>query len=183
VLYAELSLTGNPIVQPPPRSDAIQLSRSLYTADGRPIGNRALEVGEVVLVHLTAASKTDIGNGMVVDRIPAGLEIENSNITQGEQLSSVVINNVDPVQAMRDPHIKHVEFRDDRFVAAVRFDTNVFFYNRGTERMIHLFYRARVVTPGEFIVPPLYAEDMYRPNIFGLVGGDEKITVVDARTR
>jgi uncharacterized protein YfaS (alpha-2-macroglobulin family) len=39
------------------------------------------------------------------------------------------------------------------------------------------------VTPGEFIVPPLYAEDMYRPNTFGLTGGDETVTVVDAPPR
>jgi uncharacterized protein YfaS (alpha-2-macroglobulin family) len=183
-LYAELSLSGNTILQPQSRRDAIQLDRSLYTADGRPIGNRPLEVGEVVLVHVTATSKTDIGNGLVVDRIPAGLEIENSNIVQGEQLSTFTIGNVDPAQAMRDPHIKHTEFRDDRFVAAVRFDGNPYYFGRNTDdRAIHLFYRARVVTPGDFIVPPLYAEDMYRPNTFGLTGGNERITVVDARTR
>jgi len=180
-LYAELSLTGNPVLQPAPRSDAIQLNRTMYTADGRPISGRALEVGEVVLVHLTAGSKSDIGTGLIVDRIPAGLEIENLNIIQGEQLGTVLINGVDPAQAMRDPRIKHVEFRDDRFVAAVRLDNS--YYDRFNQRTVQLFYRARVVTPGEFIVPPLYAEDMYRPNIFGLMGGNETITVVNARAR
>jgi uncharacterized protein YfaS (alpha-2-macroglobulin family) len=47
--------------------------------------------------------------------------------------------------------------------------------------VLNLFYRARVVTPGQFIIPPLYAEDMYRPNIFGLVGGNEMLTIVDRR--
>jgi uncharacterized protein YfaS (alpha-2-macroglobulin family) len=183
-LYLEVSLTGNPILQPPSRSDVIQLDRALYTPEGRAIGGRALEVGEVVLVHITATSKTDIGAGLIVDRIPAGLEIENSNIAQGEQLGTVMIANLDPGQAMRDPHIKHIEFRDDRFVAAVRFDSSPFYYGRNADpRAIHLFYRARVVTPGDFIVPPLYAEDMYRPNTFGLTGGNDRITVVDARAR
>jgi uncharacterized protein YfaS (alpha-2-macroglobulin family) len=49
--------------------------------------------------------------------------------------------------------------------------------------VLTLFYRARVVTPGEFIVPALYAEDMYRPNIFGLAGGSEKLTIVDVDAR
>jgi uncharacterized protein YfaS (alpha-2-macroglobulin family) len=82
---------------------------------------------------------------------------------------------------MMDSHIKHVEFRDDRFVAAVRLDAA--YGNRFGGRdygMLQLFYRARVVTPGQFIVPPLYAEDMYRPNIFGMYGGNETITVLDA---
>jgi uncharacterized protein YfaS (alpha-2-macroglobulin family) len=90
---------------------------------------------------------------------------------------------VDPAQAMQDRHIKHIEFREDRFVAAVRFDSNPFVDSRFNNRTLHLFYRARVVTPGEFIVPPLYAEDMYRPTTFGLTGGNEMVTVVDAPAR
>jgi uncharacterized protein YfaS (alpha-2-macroglobulin family) len=38
---------------------------------------------------------------------------------------------------------------------------------------MQFFYRVRVVTPGRFVVPPTYAEDMYQPQIYGLAGGDE----------
>ena len=121
-----------------------------------------------------------IGNGLIVDRIPAGLEIENLNIVQGEHAGAVTIGDVNPATAMRDNHIKHVEFRDDRFVAAVRLD-EVFItrwsYSHG---VLNLFYRARVVTPGQFVVPAVYAEDMYRPGIFGLSDGGGKLTIVDA---
>src|SRR5207244_6836013 len=95
-------------------------------------------------------------------------------------MGAVTIAGMNPAEVMSNSHIKHVEFRDDRFVAAVRLEATSRFYpgvDRGT---LNLFYRARVVTPGEFIVPPLYAEDMYRPNIFGLSGGNETITVLDA---
>jgi uncharacterized protein YfaS (alpha-2-macroglobulin family) len=137
------------------------------------VGARPLKVGETVIVHITAKSRTLIGTGMVVDRIPAGLEIENLNIVQGEQMGAVQIAKLNPAEAMNDARIKHVEFRDDRFVAAVRLDGNV----------LNLFYRARVVTPGKFVVPPLYAEDMYRPDLFGLTGGSDTVTVVDANGR
>ncbi|MFC7517101.1 MG2 domain-containing protein [Herbaspirillum sp. GCM10030257] len=169
-LFVELSLSGNPVRQPAAKSDPIELTRTLHAPDGSVIAGRALKVGESVLVHLSAKSKTAIGNGMVVDRIPAGLEIENLNIVQGEQMGAVSIANVNPAQAMADPRIKHVEFRDDRFVAAARLDRNA----------LNLFYRARVVTPGRFIVPALYAEDMYRPELYGLTGGSDILTVVDA---
>jgi hypothetical protein len=122
-----------------------------------------------------------MSTGLVVDRIPAGLEIENLNLVHGESLGAVTINNINPADAMLDSHIKHVEFRDDRFVAAVRLDAA--YGNRFGNRdygTLQLFYRARVVTPGQFTVPPLYAEDMYRPNIFGLFGGNESLTVLDA---
>jgi len=182
-LYVELALAGNPIQEPPAQRDPIELTRAYYTPDGKPISNRPLKVGESVLVRITARSKTVIGNGLIVDRIPAGLEIENLNIVQGEQMGAVTVDDVDPAAAMRDSHIKHVEFRDDRFVAAVRLD-EVFIsrwaYSRG---MLNLFYRARVVTPGEFVIPAVYAEDMYRPGVFGLAAGGGKLTIVDADAR
>ncbi len=171
-LYAELALSGNPVKQPAAKSAPIELKRSLHEPDGTVISGRTLKVGETVLVHVTARSDTSIGTGMIVDRIPAGLEIENLNIVQGEQMGTVTIANVNPATAMLDPRIKHVEFRDDRFVAAVRLDDNV----------LNLFYRARVVTPGKFVVPPLYAEDMYRPDLFGLTGGTDTLKVVDAKS-
>lgn len=178
-LYVELSLSGNPIQQPPARSDIIELKRTMYTPDGRAVSGRPLQTGEIVIVHIAARARNDIGNGLIVDRIPAGLEIENLNIVRGEDIGTVTIAGMNPSEAMGNSHIKHVEFRDDRFVAAVRFDAG-FYGNRFNDiATLNLFYRARVVTPGEFTSPPLYAEDMYRPNIFGLSGGGETLTVVD----
>ena len=171
-LYVELSLTGNPVKQPASKNDPIELLRTMHTPDGTAISGRALKVGEVIVVRVTAKSKTPISTGMIVDRIPAGLEIENLNIVQGEQMGVVNIAGVNPAQAMSDQRIKHVEFRDDRFVAAVRLDRNP----------LTLFYRARVVTPGKFVVPPLYAEDMYRPGLFGLAGGSDTVSVVDVNS-
>jgi len=107
----------------------------------------------------------------VVDRIPAGLEIENLNIVQGEGAPALKIANVDVNAASADKRVKHREFRDDRFVAAVNLDGNP----------VNLFYRARVVTPGRYTVPPLYAEDMYRPDIYGIAGGNETMTVIDVK--
>lgn len=171
-LYAELSLSGNPIKLPAAKNNPIELSRAMFAPDGNAIGARPLKVGETVIVRIIARSNIVIGTGMVVDKIPAGLEIENLNIVQGEQMGAVTIGGINPAQAMTNARIKHVEFRDDRFVAAVRLDSNP----------ITLFYRARVVTPGQFVVPALYAEDMYRPDVFGMAGGNEILSIVDAKT-
>jgi uncharacterized protein YfaS (alpha-2-macroglobulin family) len=170
-LYLELALAGNPAKMPAARSDLVDLSRKMYTPDGREIGNRPLKVGETVIVRLTARTHYFTGTGMIVDRIPAGLEIENTNIVQGEQMGAVTIDNINPVDAMNNARVKHVEFRDDRFVVALPLTWNT----------VNLFYRARVVTPGKFVMPPLYAEDMYRPDIYGLTGGSETLTVVEAK--
>ena len=170
-LYLQLSFSGNPVKMPDSRGDVIALSRDLFEADGKPLRDRALRVGESVIVRVTVNARnwSVIPSGIVIDRIPAGLEIENLNIAQGEGLGSVSIDNVNPAQAMLDRRIKHVEFRDDRFVAAVRVDGQT----------MSLFYRVRVVTPGKFVFPPLYAEDMYRPDVYGLTGGNGTLTVTD----
>lgn len=170
-LYLGLSMGGFPAKMPAVRQDVVELSRELFDAQGKPLGGRTLHVGETVLVKLTVKPRVNIANALIVDRIPAGLEVENLNIVQGENMNSVQIAGEDPAAAMQDSRIQHVEYRDDRFVAAVRISSN---------NPIKLFYRTRVVTPGKFVFPPLYAEDMYRPDIYGLVGGDSSITVVDS---
>jgi uncharacterized protein YfaS (alpha-2-macroglobulin family) len=169
-LYVELAMSGNPTRMPFAKTD-IALKRDFFEADGKPLANRPLKVGETVIVRLTAKTRLRIPNALVVDRIPAGLEIENLNIVQGEQMGAVQIEHVNPAGAMSDTRIKHVEFRDDRFAAAVRLDY----------QPLTLFYRARVVTPGHFVMPPLYAEDMYRPDTFGLAGGGETLTIGDGK--
>ena len=171
-LFGELTIGGHPAKMPAARSDAIALVRTLHAGDGSPIGARPLKVGESVLVRVQVKPKVHIGNGLVVDHIPAGLEIENLNLVQGEAMGSVAIAGIDPAAAMADRRIQHVEFRDDRFVAAVRLQGE-----------INLFYRARVVTPGRFVVPPVYAEDMYRPDTYGLAEGDGSLTVIDGKEK
>ena len=71
---------------------------------------------------------------------------------------------------MADPNIKHREFRDDRYVAAVAL-------GRGK---VDVFYLVRVVTPGRYAVPSTVAEDMYRPEIRGV---GEQWSTVEIRDR
>ncbi|MBS0368918.1 MAG: alpha-2-macroglobulin family protein [Proteobacteria bacterium] len=171
-LYLQLSLSGNPAKMPANRDDAIALSRDLFEADGTPLKSRTLKVGESVIVRIKVNPHSWVNTGMVVDHIPAGLEIENLNIVQGEGMGSTTIEGINPAEAMQDPRIQHVEFRDDRFVVAARLHGK-----------LSLFYRARVVTPGKFVFPPLYAEDMYRPDVYGLSTGEATLTVSDGKDK
>ena len=177
-LYVELAMSGNPAKMPPLRADPITLTRTMFTPDGKPLDGKTLKTGETIIVKIDVQSKVEIANAMVIDHIPAGIEIENMNLVKGESMGTVKIDKLNPAEAMNDPRIKHTEFRDDRFVVAVRLDR---YYGSG--KPLTLFYRARVVTPGRFVYPPLYAEDMYRPNIFGLSGAGGTLTVTDAPAR
>ncbi|MDR1708277.1 MAG: alpha-2-macroglobulin family protein [Candidatus Accumulibacter sp.] len=169
-LFAELNVSGNPAAAPPARREFFDIQRAWYDAKGQPIGNRPLYVGESLIVHVRVKPGGYHANALAVDYVPAGVEIENANLVQGEG-NNLEIDGIDMNQALLDTRVKHREFRDDRFVAAFRANGSP----------IDLFYRVRVVTPGHFVMPPSYAEDMYQPMAYGLSGGGETVTVVDKR--
>src|SRR5690606_6621295 len=105
-----------------------------------------------------ASANQSIPDALIVDRVPAGLEIENLNLSQSPEMQDWQIGGIQVADAMANPAIKHREFRDDRYVAAVSLD------RRATE----VFYMVRAVTPGRYAVPSTVAEDMYRPELRGV---------------
>lgn len=171
-LWMEVEASGFPLKLPIPSTEKISLERRWFTTDGRPWKGGNLKVGDMLLVRVTAKAKQAIEDAMIVDHIPAGLEVENLNLSQGPQAGEFSIDGVNLAAAMSNPRIKHKEYRDDRFVAAVKLDGTV----------TNLFYMLRVVTPGRFHVPGTYAEDMYRPDIRAYGPSPEPVTVVDPRS-
>ncbi len=168
-LFVELTYSGNPQHIAETGSDNFKLTRTWYNADGTPLNSLNVNVGESLIVRVKVEPKGRFANALLVDYIPAGVEIENMNIAQGEG-NALIINEIDVASAMSDARIKHKEFRDDRFVAALRLD-----------RAMNLFYRVRVVTPGKFIVPPTFMEEMYQPMIYGISGGNQLMTISDGK--
>ena len=168
-LFVEINYAGNPAKAPAARRETFDVTRRWYTADGQLLGKRALRVGESLVVRVNVKTRGRVVNGLVVDYVPAGVEIENANLAQGEQ-NALLVDGVEIRSAMQDSRIKHTEFRDDRFVVAARL-----------EGQNDFFYRVRVVTPGSFVVPPTYVEDMYQPMVYGLAGGGEVVTIGDGK--
>src|SRR5690606_2851171 len=121
-------------------------------------------------VKLDVTSDHRIEDALIVDRVPAGLEVENLNLGQGADFEDWTIGGAKVAEALRDSRIKHREYRDDRYVAAVSV--------RGP---VTVFYRARVVTPGRFVVPAPVVEDMYRPQIRAVGASSGPLVIHDLR--
>jgi uncharacterized protein YfaS (alpha-2-macroglobulin family) len=171
-LFAEVAVQGYPVKPLPARDDRISIERTWWTTEGRPVTERRFKTGEMMIVRLRVLAKQRVKDGLVVDRIPAGLEIENFNLSQGSQASEFKVENVEISGAMGDARIKHTEYRDDRFVLAADLDG----------RKLDAYYLVRVVTPGKFVVPAPFAEDMYRPDVRGVGKAEADIVVVDPRS-
>jgi alpha-2-macroglobulin len=113
---------------------------------------------------------------LLVDRLPAGLEVENPRLVDGGD-----VKTLDWLKSDLKP--EHTEFRDDRFVAAFNLfgksaagrrgnddgdssdgdDSNA---NKGPAKTATVAYIVRAVTPGSFVHPAATIEDMYRPDRF-----------------
>ncbi len=154
-VYSSVSLVGEPKKAPKPVSKEMTIKRSFYDLDGRSMLPTIMKSGELAVVELVITADSHTPDGLVVDLLPAGLEIENQNLAEASvNLAEIKIDG-QPIGELVDTHkIHHVEFRDDRYVAAI----TVSEYGS-----VRLFYLVRAVTPGQYVVPGSYVEDMYRP--------------------
>jgi uncharacterized protein YfaS (alpha-2-macroglobulin family) len=93
---------------------------------------------------------------IVADYLPAGFEIDNPNIVSSGDTGTLswIENAVEPASS---------EFRDDRFSAA--FDRK-----SGDAAVFTVAYVVRAVSPGRYVLPQAFVEDMYRPDRFGRTG-------------
>lgn len=158
-LWVAVSAAGYAAERPAPtREGDLLVERVLRSMDGRPLDASAgLAVGEQVLVQLRVRARETIEHALVVDLLPAGLEIAIADLGSGEAASELTVDGrpVGELQAST----RHVEYREDRYAAALPLMAG---------STADLFYLARAVTPGEYRVPPPGVEDMYRPDIRAL---------------
>lgn len=174
-LYVEVEAAGYPRQAPPVDSSLGSAQRTLFEADGRPWNGRALKVGDLMLVRVEVRPSRRADDALLVDRLPAGLEIENQNLSQGPQAQEFALQlpkggSLRVMDTLMDNRVKHREYRDDRYVAALRLDS----------APINLVYMVRVVTPGRYTVPGTFVEDMYRPELRIVGERGEPMDVVDA---
>ena len=168
-LYGTLNVVGYPRTAPSPMSNVLQISREYFTLEGKPADLTNLKSGELLVVRLKVAASERVSDALVVDLLPAGLELENQNLSDSSaSLGDSADALKESMMDMQQANIKHIEFRDDRFVAALALDG----YTPGT-----LLYLARAVTPGSYRLPPPQVESMYVPEWRAIGSTPEKLNV------
>ena len=164
---AVITVTGIPLTPRGPEANGFTIARAYYDLDGNsvPVGTVAQNTRLVVVLDVTEQSSWP-SRVLVVDMLPAGFEIDNPNLVSSANLAAFA-------WLPDDANPAHVEFRDDRFVAAFTEDNN-------TERAYKLAYVVRAVSPGGFVHPPAYVEDMYRPYL-NARGESGRLEILGAR--
>jgi uncharacterized protein YfaS (alpha-2-macroglobulin family) len=150
---------GTPVRAPAVQDDPVRIRRAYYRTDGTLFEGGTLLEGDTLIAKLTVESQEALPDALVEDLLPAGIEIENLALGDRGALGELVLDGITLNQREYAAEIRHEEFRDDRYVAAVKL------YGGSPA---HLFYLVRAVSPGKFVVPPPAIEDMYRPRLRGL---------------
>ncbi|MBB3831927.1 hypothetical protein FHR55_000093 [Xanthomonas arboricola] len=158
-MYASLEVAGIPRSAPEPDTRHLSVERSWYTTDGKPWTPQALKEGEALIVRVTITANSNMPDALLTDLLPAGLEIENFNLGDAKQWADVVVDGIGISERSSAADVKHEEFRDDRYVAALALSS-------GSKAQV--YYLVRAVSPGTYTVPPSLVEDMYRPELRGV---------------
>jgi uncharacterized protein YfaS (alpha-2-macroglobulin family) len=154
-LYLRVDSVGYPNQAPAPYSNVLHIERHFLDAKGNSKSLSELKSGELVMVWLDVWADKNVPDALVVDLLPAGLELENQNLSESSANLSESDSQVQGLlNQMQQADIQHMEFRDDRFVAALPL-------NEGQHAT--LVYLARAVTPGTYTVPVSQVESMYVP--------------------
>ena len=153
-VQAVVSVVGAPLTPEPAADKGFAIERIYYTLDGEVADTSKVKQNErfAVVLKITEGRPT-FGRIIVADYLPAGFEIDNPRL-----VSSGDTGTLSWIEDAKEP--AHAEFRDDRFTAA---------FNRASsdKAVFTVAYVVRAVSPGRYVLPQAYVEDMYRPDRFG----------------
>lgn len=155
-LYVQRILIGYPEQAPTRLSQGISVTRSWFNSDGQRFDPTKVKVGDLVVVRLNVSSESAVPDALLVEMVPAGFELENPALGNSIKLEELSIEGKPAWQSEWNDYLKHQEFRDDRYTAALDL-------SEGSNQQ--LVYLMRAVTPGRYQVPPTQVEDMYRPEL------------------
>ena len=154
---AVVSVAGAPVVPEPATEKGFKLERLYFTLDGKPANPAKTSQNQRFAVVLKITESTpQYGRIIVADYLPAGFEIDNPRL-----VSSGDTGTLDWIENAAEP--VYSEFRDDHFAAA--FDRTA-----KSPTVFTVAYVVRAVSPGTYVQPQAFVEDMYRPDRFGRTG-------------
>lgn len=125
--------------------------RAYFSAAGDRIDPTKVRQNDLVVVVLTGEQpEPGRSRALLVDYLPAGLELENAKLGGGDLGAYGWLGRLTPTV--------HQELRDDRFVTA---------FSSAGNSAFRVAYLARAVTLGNFVHGGARIEAMYHPNRFG----------------
>jgi uncharacterized protein YfaS (alpha-2-macroglobulin family) len=134
--------------------EGLEIEREFLGADAKPLDAENHRLGDLAYVRLTIRNTSNKSqqNVALVDRIPAGWEIENPRHSQQNQQRAMQ-RFYSKGQWKQD----YVDIRDHKIAV---------FGNLGRREERQVVYPVRATLAGEFTVPSVHAESMYDSDVW-----------------
>ncbi len=139
-------------------SSGFTIRREYLDRDGKPVTECA--AGELLRVRLTVTAEQNAEHIVICDLLPGGLEIEDDRLAS----RSAVFHKRTSSDAISP---RTIEKRDDRFL--------LFGDIRRGQSLVE--YQVRAVTRGDFTIPAVRVEAMYRPELQATEAGTGRFRV------
>lgn len=153
-VQAVISVSGAPLTPEPAAANGFTIERSYHTLDGTPADiTKARQNDRFAVVLKITEAKPVYGRVIIADYLPAGFEIDNPRL-----VSSGDTGVLDWIEDGEET--EHAEFRDDRFNAAIERASD-------DSPVFTVAYIVRAVSPGRYVLPQAFVEDMYNPSRYG----------------
>jgi hypothetical protein len=158
-VWRSLSVAGVPSMPQEAAANGLTLTRSYFDRDGNPVDLSQVAQNDRVVVVIEGQMADNYYRQMVaLDLLPAGFEIESALYTN----SYSWLPEITPTDMQ--------EGRDDRYVAAFHIGNRYRPLQPDSDGnpirpTFAVAYLARAITPGTFVRPPAYVEDMYQPRV------------------
>ncbi|NOY26525.1 MAG: hypothetical protein GXP62_11685, partial [Oligoflexia bacterium] len=155
--WAVVSTAGVRLDDPVPVGDhGLKVRRQFIDAAGRSLDPTGLPLGTPIYVRVdvTNTGKRTQQNLALVDRLPAGWELENPRLSGAERPAWTQDWDLWSAQ--------HMNLRDDRVEI---------FGQLGPETTRTVVYALRAVTAGSFVLPPVQIQAMYDPDLWSRQAG------------
>ena len=148
-LYVALGVTGIPSEAGPAVANGFEIQRRYLTTKGQLAQLGRLRQNDQLVVLIEGrATEPGFRRALVVDLLPAGLELENLELKGSPEIDQFAW-----LGELAVP--EHLALQDDRFVASLDLDQD--------EARFRLAYLVRAITPGSFTLPGVQVEDMIEP--------------------
>ena len=148
VTTTQVGISAAPLA---PAAEGLTIARRLLDFQGNTIDPSSLTQNDQAVVVLSGrVTDGREHQALVVDLLPAGVELESVLAGRGTATAGFAFlpQLTTPLYEAR---------RDDRYVAAV---------DLAAEETFVLAYVVRAVTPGDFVLPAPFIEDMYAPEAY-----------------
>jgi hypothetical protein len=140
----------------------LAITRNYYDVNGERMDGSEVALGDLIFAEVVLENRSGsrVENLALVERFPAGWEVENPNLGRGALPGAL--------EDMDTWGLDHMNVRDDRVEA---------FGTLGAGESGRVFVALRATSAGTFLTPSATAEGMYEPELWARAA-DRKIRVV-----